>query len=135
MQLLLVEDDLALACALSAALASRGFGVCCCATANGALQYVCSGRADIVVIGLGRDHTGLNGLALLQDMRERGSRVPVLVLTAQGARGDEATELAHGADDYLAKPIELDDLLVRLRALGRRHARFGRMAFLNQMER
>lgn len=125
MQLLLVEDDFDLSRALSASLATRGFEVHCCATALEALQCVRRGTVDVVVLDLGLPD--MDGLALLQRLRDGGSRVPVLVLTARGTVGERVHGLTSGADDYLPKPFDLEELVARLQALVRRHASDGRL--------
>lgn len=125
MQVLLVEDDFDLARALSTGLAPRGFAVHCCATAMEALQYVRKGAADVVVLDLGLPD--MDGLEWLQRVRDGGSRVPVLVLTARGAVNERVEGLVRGADDYLPKPFDLEELVARLQALLRRHATDGRL--------
>jgi len=75
---------------------------------------------DVVLLDLGLP--GKSGLDVLRDLRRRGRRVPVLILTAQDAVPDRVVGLDAGADDYLVKPFDLDELAARVRALQRRSA-------------
>lgn len=118
MKLLLVEDDADLALALSRVLSRRGFGVDTCGDGLDALALLQKQAVDAVILDV--SIPGLDGLQLLKRLRLRGDRTPVLVLTARGAVGDRITGLNAGADDYLAKPFDLDELEARVRALLRR---------------
>jgi DNA-binding response OmpR family regulator len=118
MKILLVEDDLDLIQALSPALAARGFAVFTCGDGLEAVALVRRHRFDAIVLDLGLP--GLGGLQVLQRLRGGDDHTPVLVLTAQGAVGDRVAGLNAGADDYLAKPFDLNELEARVRALIRR---------------
>ncbi len=122
MKVLLVEDDLDLADALSQVLSARGFQVVCCADGLEALAMVRRHAFDAVVLDL--NLPGIDGLELLQRLRDDASEgrsaVPVLVVTARGAVGERVQGLEGGADDYLAKPFDVTELVARLRALIRR---------------
>ena len=122
MKVLLVEDDLDLADALSQVLSAHGFQVVCCADGLEALAIVRRHAFDAVVLDL--TLPGIDGLELLQRLRddpsEGRSAVPVLVVTARGAVGERVQGLEVGADDYLAKPFDVTELVARLRALIRR---------------
>jgi two-component system response regulator TctD len=118
MKLLLVEDDFDLSGALVRVLSRRGFELTHCNDGVSALELLQNGRFDAVMLDLGIP--GIDGLQLLQRLRGRGLTVPVLVLTARGAVGDRIAGLQAGADDYLPKPFDLDELDARLRALVRR---------------
>jgi len=118
MKLLLVEDDFDLSGALVRVLSRRGFEVDHCSDGGAALERLQAGHFDVVMLDLGIP--GIDGLQVLQRLRGRGATVPVLILTARGAVGDRIASLNAGADDYLAKPFDLDELDARLRALVRR---------------
>ncbi|HSV70466.1 MAG TPA: response regulator transcription factor [Methylibium sp.] len=121
MKLLLVEDDLAMAQALQLALERRGFEVARCANGSEALQRLRHDPPDLALLDL--TIPGLDGLQVLHKARADGLSVPIVVLTARGAVGDRVQGLNAGADDYLAKPFDLDELEARIRALLRRHGR------------
>lgn len=118
MNILLVEDDLDLSEALSQVLASRGFGVVCCADGLEALSMARRHAFDAIVLDLSLP--GIDGLELLQRIRDDASKVPVLIMTARAAVGERVLGLNAGADDYLAKPFDVEELAARLRALIRR---------------
>ena len=125
MKLLLVEDDFDLSGALSRSLVTRGFEVLCCA--DGVEALAAARRRSFDVIALDLTLPGLDGLELLRRLRDGGSHTPVLVLTARGAVGERVTGLNAGADDYLAKPFDLEELVARLQALTRRVGRDGQL--------
>jgi DNA-binding response OmpR family regulator len=118
MRVLVVEDDFDLSGALTRLLTRRGFQVTHCTHGAAALQSLEQAQFELVVLDLGLP--GMDGLQVLRRLRERGLGLPVLVLTARGAVGDRVAGLNAGADDYLAKPFEPDELEARLRALARR---------------
>lgn len=118
MKILLVEDDVDMSKALTRALEKRNFAVTPCYDGAVALRLIRDGVADLVILDL--SIPGLDGLHLLQRLREQGIDVPVIVLTARGAVGDRVAGLNAGADDYLAKPFDLEELDARIRALLRR---------------
>ncbi|AKJ32071.1 response regulator transcription factor [Caldimonas brevitalea] len=123
MKLLLVEDDFDLAGVLGHSLSTRGFEVLCCGDGLEALTAARKNSFDVVVLDLTLPR--LDGLELLQRLRADGNQTPVLVLTARGAVSERIVGLEAGADDYLAKPFDLDELVARLRALTRRLGRDG----------
>ncbi len=123
MKLLVVEDDPALQATLVRTLQRRGFAVTAVGDGPAALQRWSAGAPDAVVLDLSLP--GLDGLQVLAEARARGLRTPVLILTARGTVGDRVLGLNTGADDYLAKPFDLDELEARLRALVRRAAASG----------
>lgn len=118
MQLLLVEDDSAMRTTLQRTLMRRGLNVEVAADGPSALAHWVSREPDAVVLDLSLP--GLDGLQVLERARSQGLRTPVLILTARGTVGDRVLGLNAGADDYLAKPFDLDELEARLRALLRR---------------
>jgi len=115
MKLLLVEDDFDLSGVLSRSLSSRGFELLCCSDGVEALAAARKKSFDIIVLDLSLP--GLDGLELLHRLRGDGNATPVLVLTARGAVGDRIAGLNAGADDYLAKPFDLEELIARVGAL------------------
>lgn len=119
LQILLAEDNPALAQSLQRSLERRGFQLRVCADGPSALATWLNLPPDVVVLDLSLP--GLDGLDVLQQARQQGRRTPVLILTARGTVGDRILGLNLGADDYLAKPFDLDELEARIRALGRRH--------------
>ena len=120
MQLLLVEDDPTMQATLHRALTRRGMEVTAVGDGRAALSQWTALQPDAVILDL--TLPGLDGLQVLQLARSRGLRTPVLVLTARGTVGDRVMGLNAGADDYLPKPFDLDELEARLRALVRRSA-------------
>jgi two-component system, OmpR family, response regulator TctD len=118
MKLLLIEDDPSMQLALQRALGRRGIEVSACGDGASALVQWASARPDVVVLDLSLP--GMDGLEVLELARKQGLATPVLILTARGTVGDRIMGLNRGADDYLPKPFDLDELEARLRALGRR---------------
>jgi len=120
MQLLLVEDDPGMQATLQRALTRRGMQVHLVGDGLQALQQWQAQPPDAVVLDLSLP--SLDGLDVLAQARAQGLRTPVLVLTARSTVGDRVLGLNAGADDYLVKPFDLDELEARLRALLRRSA-------------
>tara|TARA_R110001592_G_scaffold67058_3_gene205818 strand:+ start:130 stop:801 length:672 start_codon:yes stop_codon:yes gene_type:complete len=118
MQVLLVEDNTLLANAIVRALKSAGFSINHVDRGDQALTAIKTSQPDIVVLDLGLPD--IDGLEVLKSARKFGFSNPVLILTARDATSDKVLGLDAGADDYLAKPFEIDELLARLRALERR---------------
>ncbi len=118
MQILLVEDDLSLADGLQQALKQEGFIVNHVASGRDAIHVVNTESPEIVVLDLGLPD--MDGLEVLDDLRKNKQTTQVLLLTARDSLQDKVSGLDHGADDYLAKPFEMPELLARLRVLERR---------------
>lgn len=118
MQILLVEDDLALASGLQQALKNEGFVVNHVSTGKHTLQVVKSETPDIIILDLGLPD--IDGLEVLKHIRKIHAGLPVLLLTARDTIDDKVAGLDTGADDYLAKPFDMPELLARLRVLERR---------------
>lgn len=118
MHILLVEDDPAMQTSLQRALARRGIHVSLCADGLQAIAQWQALRPDVIVLDLSLP--GLDGLEVLAALRALQATTPVLILTARSTVGDRVLGLNAGADDYLAKPFDLDELEARLRALERR---------------
>ena len=118
MQLLLVEDDATMQATLQRSLTRRGMAVTAVGDGHAALAEWRARAPDVVVLDL--TLPGLDGLQVLERARASGLHTPVLLLTARGTVGDRVLGLNAGADDYLPKPFDLDELEARLRALVRR---------------
>lgn len=118
MKLLLVEDDPSMQAALQRALSRRSMDITPCTDGAQALAAWRASSPDVVLLDL--TLPGLDGLHVLEQARAAGLATPVLILTARGTVGDRIIGLNSGADDYLAKPFDLDELEARLRALHRR---------------
>ena len=118
MRLLIVEDEAALARQLSTALGDAGYVVDCAADGERADFLAQTEQYDLVVLDLGLPR--IDGLTLLRRWRDSGLATPVLVLTARGGWHDKVQGIDAGADDYVAKPFRMEEVLARLRALIRR---------------
>jgi two-component system, OmpR family, response regulator TctD len=118
MKVMLIEDDPAMQTTLQRALRASGMQVVGCTDGERALDRWRASVPDVVVLDLSLP--GRDGLRVLGDARAEGLRTPVLILTARGTVGDRVLGLNTGADDYLPKPFDLDELEARLRALARR---------------
>ena len=120
MRILLVEDDPQLGDGLTIGLRQAGFAVDWVKDGNSADHALQSETFDLVVLDLGLPR--LSGMEVLRRARGRRQTLPVLILTARDATGDKVSGLDGGADDYLVKPVDLDELAARIRALTRRSA-------------
>ncbi|MFO1315668.1 MAG: response regulator transcription factor [Burkholderiales bacterium] len=118
MRILVVEDDPLLGDALKSGLKQRGFDADWARDGVAADLALAAEPYAAAVLDLGLPR--LDGLRVLERARTRGNRVPVLVLTARDAVDDRVKGLDAGADDYVVKPVDLDELAARLRALVRR---------------
>jgi DNA-binding response OmpR family regulator len=118
MRILVVEDEKKLAGFIRRALKEDGHAVDLCHDGREGRDLASKQDYDAVVLDLMLP--GVGGLEVLQDLRERGRKMPVLVLTARDSVEDRVKGLDRGADDYLTKPFALDELRARLRALLRR---------------
>ena len=118
MKLLLVEDNAAMQTTLQRSFERRGMQVVVCGDGARALDRWQASAPDVVLLDLSLP--GLDGLQVLAQARAQGLREPVIILTARGTVGDRVLGLNTGADDYLAKPFDLDELEARVRALARR---------------
>ena len=118
MKLLLVEDDAMMRTTLERTLGRRGFLIQPCGDGLTALEKWRAMRFDVVLLDL--TLPDMDGLQILAEARQSGLTTPVLIATARGTVGDRIMGLNLGADDYLPKPFDLDELEARLRALVRR---------------
>ena len=120
MRLLLAEDDPMIGSAVEQGLRDAGYAVDWVRDGDAAELALRSGAYALLVLDLGLARQ--DGLSLLRKMRAAGNALPVLIVTARAAVADRVAGLNLGADDYLAKPFDLDELVARIRALIRRQA-------------
>jgi len=126
MNIVLIEDDARIADFLRRGLRAEGYTVQVAATGPEGLERALEahraerreGTRALVVLDLMLP--GMNGMEICQALRAQGAQMPILMLTALGATSDRVAGLRMGADDYLCKPFEFEELLARLEALGRR---------------
>jgi two-component system OmpR family response regulator len=121
MRVLVVEDEAALARRVAEALAASGYAVDIAADGERADFLARTEMYDAIVLDLGLPR--IDGLTLLEAWRDASMTVPVLVLTARGSWHEKVMGIDLGADDYVAKPFEIQEVLARVRALIRRAAR------------
>ena len=119
-RVLIAEDDPEIRTALERILGYEGYGVVTSNDGAAALAAVADHRPDALILDVMMPH--VDGLAVCRKLRSDGNRVPILMLTARHETADKVAGLDAGADDYLAKPFELEELLARVRALLRRSA-------------
>jgi len=118
MQVLVIEDDDMISEGVVSALKRHGFTASSVATSRQAMDRLRTEKPDILVLDLGLPD--MDGLEFLKKIRKQGYALPVLILTARDGLANKITGLDSGADDYLTKPFETDELLARLRVLERR---------------
>jgi DNA-binding response OmpR family regulator len=119
-RILVVEDEPAIAGAVEAALARDGYATDVVGDGADARGWVATYDYDLLVVDIVLP--SLDGLRLIRELRQSGERVPVLMLTSLDTVADRVAGLDAGADDYLAKPFAMAELLARIRALRRRQA-------------
>ncbi len=117
-RVLVVEDEPRMARMIQRGLSEEGHQVDVCETGEGALSQAVDVAYDVIVLDWGLPD--LDGVSVVRGWRARRVGTPVLMLTARGATGEKVTGLRAGADDYLVKPFDFDELLARLEALRRR---------------
>jgi two-component system KDP operon response regulator KdpE len=117
-RLLIVEDDAPLRRALGTTLRANGFGVVEAESGEEGLRANTAQRPDVILLDLALP--GMDGMQVLREIRT-SSEVPVVVLTVRDRREDKVGALDAGADDYVTKPFDTDELLARIRAALRRH--------------
>ena len=118
MRLLIIEDELPMRTALCETLAADGYKVRSASDGETGLERALSEEHDLILLDVMMPK--LDGYALCRELRRRGRRTPVLMLTAKGMVDDRVDGLDAGADDYLVKPFASSELLARVSALGRR---------------
>jgi len=120
MRLLLVEDDEPLGNGICTGLKQYGYTVDWLKDGQAALRFMKSETFDVILLDLNLPR--VSGLTVLRELRANGISTPVLILTARDSIEDRVKGLDSGADDYLTKPFDLDELSARIRALQRRFA-------------
>lgn len=120
MKLLLAEDDPMIGASIKQGLNLAGFAVDWCRDGRAAELALVAAQYSVLVLDLGLPKQ--DGLTLLRVLRQGKSDIPVLIVTARDAVSDRVAGLNLGADDYLVKPFDLDELVARVHALQRRHA-------------
>jgi two-component system response regulator MprA len=116
---LLVDDDALIRRMLARTLTAEGYDVSAAPDGGSALAQVERSMPDVIVLDVAMP--GLDGVAVTRRLRSKGLRVPILMLTARDALQERVAGLDAGADDYLVKPFEVDELTARIRALLRRN--------------
>ncbi len=127
MHVLLVEDERRFARLLARRLDDAGYRTTVAFDGVQGLERAGANGIDLAVVDVMLP--GMDGVALTRTLRERGSQIPILMLTARDAVDDRVTGLQAGADDYLVKPFAFAELLARIEALTRRTARARRLAY------
>ena len=118
MRILYVEDNKRLAKAVAQVLKKNNYSTDLCLDGEAGLYAALTGLYDIIILDIMLPKR--DGINVLQELRQKGIETPVILLTAKGDLEDKVKGLDSGADDYLPKPFEAEELLARLRALGRR---------------
>ncbi len=118
MRLLIAEDELDLAEALTVFFEKNHFSVDAVNDGFSAYEYGVSGEYDAIILDIMMPK--MNGIEVLQKLRSEGIKTPIMMLTAKGQKDDRITGFNAGADDYLPKPFEPDELICRVRAMLRR---------------
>ncbi|MEM1288531.1 MAG: response regulator transcription factor [Pseudomonadota bacterium] len=121
MRIVVVEDNVAMAKGIAYRLRDEGHAVDLVHDGGDADWFLRKHNPDLVILDI--NLPGMSGLEVLAKLRKRGDDKAVLMLTARAETDAKVKGLDAGADDYLAKPFEMDELSARVRALGRRHAR------------
>jgi len=123
MRLLLIEDDVMVGRALQRGLVQAGFSVDWVRDGRQAEHSLADDSHDLAILDLGLPK--VDGMVLLKALRARGKGLPILIASARDTVRDRIAGLEAGADDYVLKPFDLDELIARVRALLRRHAGSG----------
>lgn len=118
MRLLMVEDEKYMVEAVAQVLKKNNYSIDLAYNGEDGLDCGLSGIYDIIILDIMLPK--MDGISVLKELRKNGIETPVILLTARGETEDKVRGLDSGADDYLAKPFHTDELLARLRALGRR---------------
>jgi two-component system OmpR family response regulator/two-component system response regulator QseB len=124
MRLLIVEDDALLGAGLRASLSKSGFEIHWVRYGQAALDALTTEQFLAMVLDIGLPD--MSGMDVLQKLRASGNNMPVLMLTARDATRDKVASLDNGADDFLVKTTDMEELIARLRALIRRSGRSGK---------
>lgn len=120
MKILIIEDDLDLNRSIQKLLKTQKYSTDAAYDGEEALDFLAVSDYDVILLDVMMPK--MDGFAFLKELRSQGNRVPVLMLTARDALEDRVSGLDMGADDYLVKPFEFEELLARIRVLLRRHS-------------
>jgi two-component system response regulator PhoP len=120
MRILVIEDEASLLEQVRTRLQAEGYQVDTSSDGNDGLYLAAEYPLDAAIVDLGLP--GMSGIEIIQRLRAQGSSLPILILTARGRWQDKVEGLEAGADDYLVKPFQMEELLARLKALLRRSA-------------
>ena len=120
MRILVVEDEPDLKEITAKRLKAEGYGVDTCDNGKGAQYYIEHTPYDLILLDVMLP--GADGITVLKNIRKKGMKTPVLLLTARDSIEDRVTGLDNGADDYLTKPFAFDELLARIRVILRRRS-------------
>ena len=125
-RILVVDDEPELLCQLQQTLAHQNYDVDTAADGEAALDRIFDGTYDLILLDIMLPK--IDGLSVLKEIRQAKIGIPVIMLTARGSIEDKITGLDHGADDYLAKPFAMAELLARIRSVLRRTGESGEAA-------
>ena len=120
MRVLVVEDELHLSEQLQSSLEKKGYSVDCASDGEEGAYLAAEYDYDVAIVDIGLPKK--NGIELVSEVRSKGITYPILILTARGHWQDKVQGLESGADDYVVKPFEMEEVLARVRALVRRAA-------------
>lgn len=132
MRILIIEDDLELCTALKVQLCQNGYDVDICTSGTDAHYYTMQNHADIIL--LDRMLPGIDGLSILQMLRKNNIQTPVILATAMDQIEDRIHGLDAGADDYMVKPYDIQELMARIRALTRRPSQLADTSILSYQD-
>ncbi len=113
-RILIAEDEPRVASFVKKGLMANGYTVTVAPSGDEALRLACSGAFDLLILDIGLP--GLDGFAVLRELRRSDKRLPVVMLTARDTLADTVASLEGGADDYITKPFRFEELLARVRA-------------------
>lgn len=132
-RILVAEDERRIASFIDKGLRAAGYAVTVVADGSSAYDHAVSGRHDLLVLDVGLPL--MDGFAVLRRLREARNPIPVIILTARDSVGDTVAALEGGADDYMAKPFQFEELLARIRLRRRRRDGRDRPRFLHRRHR
>lgn len=132
MRVLLAEDELKICAYIKQGLEEQGYAVDAVTSGREALDWAEAASYDLIILDILLP--GLDGLMVCRELRDRGTHIPILMLTALSAVDDRVNGLDAGADDYLVKPFAVKELLARLRALSRRGGDASRSPYLRMAD-
>lgn len=118
MRILVIEDELNLQADIKAGLETEAYTVDCSAEGNEGYFFATEYPLDAAIVDIGLP--GMSGIEIIQKLRQQGSTLPILILTARSRWQEKVEGLEAGADDYLVKPFQMEELLARVKALLRR---------------